>query len=126
MDSLIRFGFTIEEINILMDSNEDIQSCNDKTIQELIKVLESIGCSEKQIKNIFLCNPFSLTENINSIKKQIKILYQYGIDNIPLLLNSNPFLLNKNINIESIIKDNELRGLSKEEIIDYFFENSII
>ena len=126
MDILIRYGFTIEEIKMIMDSNEEIESKDDKTIKELITTLEEIGCSEKQIKNIFLCNPFSLTENINSIKNQIKVLYQYGTDNIPLLLNSNPFLLNKNVNIESIIKENELRGLSKEEIIDYFFEHSII
>ena len=37
MDSLIRYGFTIEEIKILMDTNEEISSVSDNHVSDIIR-----------------------------------------------------------------------------------------
>ena len=69
MDSLIRFGFTIEDINILMNTNEDISLVSDNEVNEIIKLLENNNCSINTIKNIFICNPFVITSSIIDINK---------------------------------------------------------
>lgn len=127
MDSLIRFGFTIEEINILMDTNEDISSISDNEVNNIIKLLKDINCSNNTIKNIFICNPFIITNNINDITKLIDKLKELGFKNINLLFDSNPYILNISDKLlEKLYNKKKDEGLKKEEIIDFISYNSII
>ena len=71
MDVLIKYGFTIEEIKIIMDSNINFDSIKDKDVNELINILDDIGCLNKHIKNIFISNPFIFNQSISEIKKII-------------------------------------------------------
>ena len=127
MDGLIRFGFTIEEINILMDSNEDISLISDNSVNEIIKLLKDNNCSNNTIKNIFICNPFIITNNINDITKLIDKLKELGFKNINLLFDSNPYILNISDKLlEKLYNKKKDEGLKKEEIIDFISYNSII
>ena len=127
MDSLIRFGFTIEEINILMDTNEDISLISDIEVNNIIKLLKDINCSNNTIKNIFICNPFIITTNINDIAKLIDKLKELGFKNINLLFDSNPYILNISDKLlEKLYNKKKDEGLKKEEIIDFISYNSII
>lgn len=127
MDSLIRFGFTIEEINILMDTNEDISSISDIEVNNIIKLLKDINCSNNTIKNIFICNPFIITNNMNDITKLIDKLKELGFKNINLLFDSNPYILNISDKLlEKLYNKKKDEGLKKEEIIDFISYNSII
>lgn len=127
MDSLIRFGFTIEEINILMDTNEDISLISDIEVNNIIKLLKDINCSNNTIKNIFICNPFIITNNINDITKLIDKLKELGFKNINLLFDSNPYILNISDKLlEKLYNKKKDEGLKKEEIIDFISYNSII
>lgn len=127
MDSLIKFGFTIEEINILMDTNEDISSISDNEVNNIIKLLKDINCSNNTIKNIFICNPFIITNNINDITKLIDKLKELGFKNINLLFDSNPYILNISDKLlEKLYNKKKDEGLKKEEIIDFISYNSII
>ena len=122
MDSLIRFGFTIEEINILMDTNEDISLISDIEVNNIIKLLKDINCSNNTIKNIFICNPFIITTN-----KLIDKLKELGFKNINLLFDSNPYILNISDKLlEKLYNKKKDEGLKKEEIIDFISYNSII
>ena len=64
MDILIRYGFSIEEIKNMIDSNPDINNVDDSVIYTLIDVLGYCGCLSNHIKNIFillnLTRPFFL------------------------------------------------------------------
>lgn len=126
MDSLIRFGFTIEEINILMDTNEDISFVSDNDIKEVINLLESIDCTKDIIKNILICNPFCLTNSINELNKLIDKLKELGFKNINLLFDTNPYILNKSDKeIEKLYNKKKSEGFNKNEIIDYISYNVI-
>ena len=127
MDILIRYGFSIEEIKNMMDTNPEIGNIDDNKILELINILTSIGCHEEHIMNIFNCNPFVLSRSLIEIEKLITKLKEIGIKKINLLFDTNPYLLNLNdINIEKIYNDKKSLGLSQEEIIDYFNYNIIM
>ena len=126
MDSLIRYGFTIEDINILMDTNEDISLVSDNDVNEIIKILENINCDKDTIKNIFICNPFCLTNSVNELNKLIDKLKELGFKNINLLFNSNPYILNKSDKeIEKLYNKKKEEGLNKDEIIDFINYNTI-
>ena len=127
MDGLIRFGFTIEEINILMDSNEDISLVNDNSVNEIIKLLKDNNCSNNTIKNIFICNPFVITNNIIDTTKLINKLKELGFTNINLLLDSNPYILNiSDKELEKLYNKKKDEGLKSSEIIDFISYNNVI
>ena len=126
MDSLIRFGFTIEEINILMDTNEDISLVNDNDVNDIIKLLKNNICSDDTIKNIFICNPFIITNSILDTNKLIDKLKALGFKNINLLFESNPYILNKSDKeLEKLYNKKKEEGLEKSEIIDFISYNLI-
>ena len=126
MDSLIRFGFTIEEINILMDTNEDISLVSDNEVKDIIDLLKKNDCSNDTIKNIFICNPFTITNSILDINKLIDKLKELGFNNINLLFDSNPYILNKSDkDLEKLYNKKKEEGLSKDEIIDFISYNLI-
>ena len=126
MDSLIRFGFTIEEINILMDTNLDISLVSDNEVNNIIKLFKDNNCSDDTIKNIFICNPFTITNNIIDTNKIIDKLKELGFKNINLLFDSNPYILNMSDKlIEKLYNKKKEEGLSKEEIIDFISYNII-
>ena len=122
MDVLIKYGFTIEEIKIIMDSNINFDSINDKDVNELINILDDIGCLNKHIKNIFISNPFIFNQSINEIKKIIEFFYKIGLDNLWYLFDTDPFLLNNKYNFYKRIYDRfRKENKSDEEIVNYFY-----
>lgn len=122
MDSLIKYGFSIEEIKIIMDSNILFEDINDNYISELIDILNDIGCLNKHIKNIFITNPFVFNQSINEIRKIIDLFIKIGINDIYFLLDTNPFLLNNKYNFYKKIYDRlRLDGKTASEITNYFY-----
>ena len=120
MDVLIRFGFTIEEIKNMMDTNNSIDSVSDKDIYELIDILSNVGCSIEHIKNIFLCNPFYLTRNVNDVNHFIQKLYELGFSALFVLFDSNPYILNMtDVEIEKLYYQKIKDGFNASEVIDF-------
>ncbi len=125
MDVLIRFGFSIEEIKSMMDANDEINDIEDKNINELIDVLNKVGCSSKIIKNIFISNPFCLSRNVDEVKRLIVKLFDIGLSHLEILFDNNPYLLNVNYKeVDELYKNKVKEGLSNEEIANYFYNNS--
>ena len=126
MDVLIRYGFSIEEIKNMMDTNNSIEEINDKDIYELIDILEKLGCDFNSIKNIFICNPFYLSRNVNDINNLIKKLYEIGCSHLNILFDSNPYILNiSDIDIDKLYNEKKEEGLNESEIVDYINYNII-
>ena len=122
MDILIKFGFTIEEIKNIMDSNIDFENLNDNNINELINILLDYGCTNDIIKNIFITNPFIFNQNNNDIFEIINFFKKIGNDDLVFIFNSNPYLLNvKYKTLDDTYKKLISIGYSKEDIIDYFY-----
>ena len=127
MDILMRYGFSIEEIKNMMDANDDLENVLDQDILDLINILIDVGCHEEHIMNIFNCNPFVLSKDINEIKLLIEKLKSLKIKHLYIVFDSNPYLLNLTANeIENIYNDKIDEGLNSEEIADYFYHNIIL
>lgn len=126
MDILIRYGFTIEEIKIMMDTNSLIEDINDNNIKSIISILEKVNCNLDDIKNILICNPFCITNNINDINNLIDKLKDIGIIELNKLFRTNPYILNiSDKELDKLYNEKKEVGLNKEEIIDYINYNII-
>ena len=122
MDTLIRYGFTIDEVKLMMDSISFLFSFDDKDIESLLHFLETLQCDEDIIKNIFICNPFCFTKDVDEIKKVIEKLKEYGIKSFATLLDSNPYILNKtDKEIESFYQKKMKEGYTIDKINDMIF-----
>lgn len=127
MDILMRYGFSIEEIKNMMDSNDELELATDAHVLEVINLLTSLGCHEEHIMNIFNCNPFVLSRDIKEIKALIKKLEKLDFKHIYIVLDSNPYLLNlTTTEVDNIYKEKKDQGMSDLEIRDYFYQNIII
>ena len=121
MDVLTRYGFTLEELDCMLESNDDINKLNESDIYEKIDILGKTGCMSKKIKNIFICNPYYLTRNTNDINKLIDKLYEVGLNNLYILFDSNPYILNYNIkDIDEIISGFKKKKINPYDIVNYF------
>lgn len=119
MDELIRYGFSIEEIQNMMDNNMMINSILDKDVAHLLKILEEVGCSRSQIKNISITNPFYFSQNISSIEELLMILKEMGFSSLPIVLDENPYLLNlSHEDLLQIVKKMRKDGIQEVEILD--------
>lgn len=127
MDVLIRFGFTIDEIKNMMNTNQDFELIHDKDVYLLIEILIKAGCSDEMIKNIFICNPFCFSQNIHKINHLISKLYELGLNSLCWLLDSNPYILNlSDEEIEKFYETKRQEGMPKEEIIDLLYSTMIM
>ena len=121
MDVLIRYGFSIDEIKHMMDTNQDIGSIPDNDIYALIDILGNVGCMSNHIKNIFLCNPFYLNRSVEDINILIGKLKEIGLTNLNILFDTNPYILNlTDKDIDKIYKDKIKNGMKKSEVIEFF------
>lgn len=122
MDTLIRYGFTIDEVKLMMDSISFLFSFDDKTIENLLHFLQTLHCDENIIKNIFICNPFCFTKDVVEIKKVIERLKKYEVKSFPTLLDSNPYILNKtDKEIEAFYQKKIKEGYTIDRINDMIF-----
>ena len=127
MDMLIRYGFSIEEIKNMMDTNDELENVPDNNILELINILTGVGCHEEHIMNIFICNPLVLSSELSNIKKIIKKLNDLKLKHLYMVFDSNPYLLNMTVeDIENFYKEKIDSGLTAEEIADHFYHSIIL
>ena len=121
MDVLTRYGFTLEELDCMLESNDDINKLNESDIYEKIDILGKTGCMSDHIKNIFICNPYYLTRNSNEIIKLVDKLYEIGLSNLYILFDSNPYILNySSKEIEDFVSKFRKKKYNITDIINYF------
>ena len=126
MDVLIRFGLTIEEIQNMTYTNEEILQVEDEELNKLINILKDIGCSTNSIKNILLCNPFYLTSGATATERLIQMFKKLGFSSLYVLFDSNPYILNmSSMDLENLYNQKIEEGLTKDEIINFVQNNMI-
>lgn len=112
MDKLSHL-FNKMEIDELIFMNENIKEETD--LNQKIELLDSLDIEDNIIRNIIKSNPFFLTRDIKELQELIKRLKEIGIVEFDTMLDTYPYLLNKNnYEIDEFLKAN--RDKTDEDI----------
>lgn len=129
MNVLYDLELTDDEIINMVQQCPIISELTEEEIMMKVEILRQIGCNNRHIRNILSSNPYYLDRLDTDIIKLIKTLIKYKFDCIYLLLDSNPYILNKDsFEIENYINERLKQQDTLEDIIDdldsnpYLFE----
>lgn len=120
MDVLIRFVFSIEEIKNMMDTNFEIDNIDDEILKKLIDILKMNKCSNDEVRNILISNPFYLSRNCTAVMGLIDEMKKFGLVSLNTIFDSNPFILNlEDSDFLELIRNKKSEGLNDLEIKDF-------
>jgi len=126
IEYLLLLRFTEKEIQNIVEINPNLNDADVNDIKNNIEYLRRLNCQDFHVKNIVLNNPFYLTQSITEIRELVKYLIEYGFTHLHLLFDSNPEILNMNINdIKNHLSKKENK-FTKEEIIAEIEANPFI
>lgn len=124
MEELYNLDISDNTIKAMMEYNPNIKEMSSLEISEKIALLESINCTEDEIRNIISSNSRYLGRSNEEVLDLIKCLNNYGFKSINVLLDSNPYILNLDVfEIEDYINTKKESGMSLEEIVDELDSN---
>lgn len=128
MEEILKsIGISEKTINSMVEICEDIKELKSEEIAEKIKILEKENCDKTQIKNIISSNAMYLDRSNTDIEKLIKKLKEVGFEDLDLLFDGNPYILNlSDFEIERYIKEREKNGEILEDIVDDMSSNLFI
>lgn len=127
MKILYNLGFDDKDIKNMLDRCPSISYLDDKDLLTKTEILRNINCTNRHIRNILISNPNYLDKNREDIINLIQKLTEINIENINLLFDSNPFLLNKNVyEIDDYINGEIKNGKTIDMIVDELESNPYI
>lgn len=119
MEELLNWGFNELEIKDIISRNHDILDKDTEEINKLFSILLYAKCNRKVIRHIIISNPFYLNRMEDDLFRLINKLHNIGINDLDVLFESNPFILNKDdFEIDEFIKNKISEGKSFDEIIE--------
>lgn len=95
MDYLYNLDLNENEILDIVDANGEVKDLSEEDIIKYIYILIDVGCTQKQIHNIVTSNPFYFSRDINDVGKFLRRLNSLNVSDLADVLDSNPWLLNK-------------------------------
>ena len=127
MDMLYKLGLEEKEIYEMIERCKDIKDLTEEEIEQKILLLKKLDCNERHIRNIIVSNPDYLNRTNSDVIKLINKLFILDFDCINILLDSNPYILNKDdFEVECYIKNRLENGEELEDIVDDLNSNPIL
>lgn len=124
MELFFELGIDENDIQNMIEQCPFVLEMDVIEIKKKIEILRQIGCEDRHIRNILTCNPYYLDRLDSDIINLIKLLIKNKFEYINLLIDSNPFILNKDdYEIETYINNQISNGNSLEEIVDELESN---
>lgn len=120
MDYLYNLDLNENEILDIVDANGEVKDLSEEDIIKYIYILIDVGCTQKQIHNIVTSNPFYFSRDINDVGKFLRRLNSLNVSDLADVLDSNPWLLNKDsFELDEFLM-NERNTDSLDEILERF------
>ena len=124
---LKKIGISEKTISQMEEMCPEIKELNDEDVLQKIEILKSINCNDVQIRNIISSNAMYLDRSNTDINKLINQLTELGFDNLDLIFDGNPYILNlDDFEVARYIKEREKKGELLEDIVDDMSSNLFI
>ena len=126
-EMLKKIGISEKTINQMEEICPNIKDLTKKEVLNKIEILKDINCDDIQIRNIISSNAMYLDKSNTDINKLINELRKLGFDNLDLLFDGNPNILNlDDFEVRKYIEDRERNGELLEDIVDDMSSNLFI
>ena len=124
---LKKIGISEKTLSQMEEMCPKIKELNDEDVLQKIEILKSINCNDVQIRNIISSNAMYLDRSNTDINKLINQLTELGFDNLDLIFDGNPYILNlDDFEVARYIKEREKKGELLEDIVDDMSSNLFI
>ncbi len=124
---LKEIGISEKTINQMEEICPNIKDLTNEEVLSKIEILKDINCDDIQIRNIISSNAMYLDKSNTDINKLINELRKLGFDNLDLLFDGNPNILNlDDFEVRKYIEDRERNGELLEDIVDDMSSNLFI
>ena len=124
---LKKIGISEKTINQMEEICPNIKDLTKKEVLNKIEILKNINCDDIQIRNIVSSNAMYLDKSNTDINKLINELRKLGFDNLDLLFDGNPNILNlDDFEVRKYIEDRGRNGELLEDIVDDMSSNLFI
>ena len=124
---LKKIGISEKTINQMEEICPNIKDLTNEEVLSKIEILKDINCDDIQIRNIISSNAMYLDKSNTDINKLINELRKLGFDNLDLLFDGNPNILNlDDFEVRKYIEDREKNGELLEDIVDDMSSNLFI
>jgi len=118
MIGLYDLGLSEETIKSMIELNPNLVDITEKELDNKLKILKTVNCSDNQIRNIIGSNSLYLDRTNEDILNLINYLLDKGFRTLNILFDSNPYILNlDSFEIDNYI-NNRLERETLEDIID--------
>lgn len=127
MEDLIDVALDDTSIRAMVEMNPNVKELSMEEIRNKMRILQGIGCSLNQAINIITSNSMFLDRSDDEVINLIKYLSSKGFSTLNILFDSNPYILNLEVNeidsyINNRLKNNEILS----DIIDDLDGNPIL
>ena len=119
MEELYNLGISDITLKCMVEMNPEILEMSKNEINEKQNILKRINCTNREILNIISSNALMLSRTNSGLTNLINYLEEIGFDNLNILFDSNPYILNlEPFEIENYINSKKEEGMSLEDIVD--------
>ena len=119
MEELFNLDLSENTIRSMIELNPYLKEVSVEEVKEKEIILEKLGCSKIQIRNIISSNSLFLNRTNEEIIKLSNYLFSNGFDTLNILYEANPYILNLDVfEIEDYINNRINNGEEKDNIID--------
>ena len=124
MEELYNIGISDTTLKGMIEINPEILEMSNNEINEKKDILKRINCTDREILNIISSNALMLNRTNSGLNDLINYLKELGFDNLNILFDSNPYILNlEPFEIKRYIENRLNNKESIEDIIDELDSN---
>ena len=124
MEELYNLGISDTTLKCMIEINPEILEMSNNEINDKKDILKRINCTDREILNIISSNALMLSRTNSGLIDLINYLKELGFDNLNILFDSNPYILNlEPFEIKRYIDDKLNDGESVDDVIDELDSN---
>ena len=124
MEELYNLGISDTTLKGMIEINSEILEMSNNEINEKKDILKRINCTDREILNIISSNALMFSRTNSGLNDLINYLKELGFDNLNILFDSNPYILNlEPFEIKRYIDARLNDGESIDDVIDELDSN---
>ena len=124
MEELYNIGISDTTLKGMIEINPEILEMSNNEINAKKNILKRINCTDREFLNIISSNSLMLSRTNSGLVDLINYLKELGFDNLNILFDSNPYILNlEPFEIKRYIDDRLNDGESIDDVIDELDSN---